>query len=78
MSSAQVSEATTHPLSNRPRQSGRTPSGSRAANRVWPSVMVRQNAPLTRGSRFRMADNSPWPSPIWWESRAVITSESEG
>ena len=50
MSSAAVSEATTQPRSNRPRHSGRTPNGSRAAYSVVSSMNTRQNAPRTPGS----------------------------
>ena len=47
-SSAHVSEAAIHPSPSRPRQSGRTPSGSRTANSVSGVMIVSEYAPLTR------------------------------
>ena len=55
MSSAAVSEATTQPRSSRPRTSGRTPWGSRAAYRVCSSMNTKQKAPRRRGSTSRAA-----------------------
>ena len=49
MSRAAVSLATTQPRSSRPRTSGRMPCGSRAAYRVFSSMKIRLNAPLTFG-----------------------------
>ena len=75
MSSAAVSEATTQPRSSRPRDSGRTPNGSRAAYSVFSSMKVRQNAPRTVGSSSRAACSSV-ASAAPWASSAPRMSES--
>ena len=77
MSKAQVSEATTQPPSRRPNDSGRTPCGSRAAYNVWPSVTMKQKAPLTRGRSSRAASRSVLPSVTRSASSAETTAVSE-
>ena len=52
MSRAAVSLATTQPRSSRPRTSGRTPCGSRAAYRVCSSMKTRQKAPRSCGQHL--------------------------
>ena len=75
MSSAAVSDATTQPRSSRPRHSGRTPHGSRAAYKVFSSMNVRQNAPRTVGNSCSAAC-SRLESAAPYASNAPSTSES--
>ena len=57
-SSAGDSEASTHPDSSRPRQSGRKPLGSRTPM-MWPSsIATIEKAPSRRGSTLAMARSS--------------------
>ena len=62
VSRAGLSEATTHPLSNRPRHSGQNPSGPRTPIRWLRSIATNENPPRSFGRTRSRAHGSSPPS----------------